>query len=142
VHREVLGLRVDLELIVPRDDHVVGRVPPGRCLLEVGSELGSTLRIAGDAVRGLAQVLLREEVRVHVVVGESAVLVGPGDAVDAEASACVVVAERAPEPRRLDEELDPDLALELLVAGRRSGSGRRRRRCRRRCGKAAVPAGQ
>ena len=42
---------------------------------------------------------------------------GSRDAVDAKAALRVVVAERAPEARRLDEQLDPDLALERRVAG-------------------------
>ena len=76
-------------------------------------------RVPRDGVGGRAQVLLRHQVRVDVVVGERAVLVGAGDAVDAEAPLGVVVAERAPQPRRLHEELEADFALEGLVVGRR-----------------------
>src|SRR5262249_56302074 len=71
----------------------------------------------GGGGGGVGEVRLGQEVRVDVVVGERAVLVGPGDAVDAEPPLRVVMAERAPQARRLDEELDPDVALELLVAG-------------------------
>ena len=88
------------------------RVAPGRGLLEVGAELGGAARVARDRVRRGAQVPLREQVRVDVVVGDRAVLVRAGDAVDAEPALRIVVAERAPEPRRLDEQLDADLALE------------------------------
>ena len=116
---EALGLRVDAELLVVGDDHVLGGVAPGRRLLEVDAELGRVTRVARDGVGGRAQVPLRHQVRVDVVVGDRAVLVGPGDAVDAEAALGVVVAERAPEPRRLDEQLEADLALELVVVGRR-----------------------
>ena len=123
VAREALRLRVDAERLVPRDDHVAGGVSPGRRLLEVGAERGGVAGMTGDRVGGGAQVPLREQVRVDVVVGDRAVLVGAGDAVDAEAPLRVVVTERAPEPGRLDEQLEADLALERLVAGRAPGSG-------------------
>jgi len=74
--------------------------------------------MACDRVRGGSQVPLREQVRVDVVVGDRAVLVRPRDAVDAEAALRVVVAERSPEARGLDEQLEPRLALELVVARR------------------------
>ena len=64
-----------------------------------------------------SEVLLRHQVRVDVVVGDRAVLVGPGDPVDAEPALGVVVAERAPQPRRLDQQFQPDASLELDVAG-------------------------
>src|SRR5581483_595897 len=66
---------------------------------------------------GTVEVLARHQIRIDVVVGERAVFVGPRDAVDAESAPQVVVPERAPEARRLDEDLEPDLALEALVAG-------------------------
>ena len=115
---EPLRLRVDAEQVVPGDDDVARRVAPGRRLLQVGPELGGAARVAGDGVGGGAEVLLREQVRVDVVVGDGAVLVGAGDAVDPEAAAGIVVPERAPEPRGLDQELEPDLPVERLVAGR------------------------
>ncbi len=71
----------------------------------------------GD-LRGGSQIALRHQVRVDVVVGDRAVLIGPGDAVDAEVPGRVVMAERAPQPRRLDEQRHGGLALELLIAGR------------------------
>ena len=114
---------MDAELLVPRDDHVARGVAPGRCLLEVGAELGGVARMARDRVGRRAQVPLRDEVRVDVVVGDRAVLVRAGDAVDAEAALRVVVAERAPQPRRLDEQLEADLALEHVVVGRRVVAG-------------------
>ena len=87
-------------------------------LLGVDAE---SLRRARGGVRrasaASAQVPLGHQVGVDVVVGDGAVLVGPGHAVDAEAAVGVVVAERAPQPRRLDEQLEADLALELLVVG-------------------------
>ena len=101
--------------------------------------------MARDRVGGGAQVPLRQQVRVDVVVGDRAVLVGAGDAVDAEAALGVVVAERAPEPGRLDEQLEADLALEVLVVGRvlvaDDGVGDVARRCgRRRCRPASSPS--
>ena len=95
--------------------------------------------MARDGVGGGAQVPLREQVRVDVVVGDRAVLVRPGDAVDAEAALRIVMAERAPQARRLDEQLEADLALEGVVVRSRRGSARRRRRCRRRCGTRPCP---
>ena len=71
--------------------------------------------MALDRVGGRSQVPLRHQVRVDVVVGDRAVLVGAGDAVDAEPPGGVVVAERAPQPRGLDQQLEPDVALEVLV---------------------------
>jgi hypothetical protein len=57
--------------------------------------LRGPLRVASNGVGRGEEVLLCEQVGVDVVVGERAVLVGPGDAVDAEAALPVVVAERA-----------------------------------------------
>ena len=115
---EALRLRVDAEGLVPGNGHRLGRVPPGRRLFEVGAEGGGMPRMALHGLGRRAQVPLRHQVRVDVVVRDRAVLVRPGDAVDAEAALGVVVAERAPEPRRLHEELQTDLALEGLVARR------------------------
>ena len=64
-----------------------------------------------------AQVPLRHQVGVDVVVGHGGVLVGAGHAVDPEPAAAVVVPQRAPQPRRRDEQVDADLALELPVVG-------------------------
>ncbi len=75
-------------------------------LLVVDAERGGAPRMALGGVGGGAQVPLRHQVRVDVVVGDRAVLVGAGDAVDPEAPVGVVVAERAPQPRRLDEQLE------------------------------------
>src|SRR4029079_9814977 len=58
------------------------------------------------------------QVRVDVVVGDGAVLVRAGDAVDVEPAIGVVVAYGAPEPRRLRQQLHPHATVELLVAGR------------------------
>ena len=57
------------------------------------------------------------EVRVDVVVGDGAVLVGAGHAVDAEGAGGVVVAEVGPQPSRLDQELHAVGLHELVVPG-------------------------
>src|SRR5207248_6992828 len=98
--------------------HVVGGVSPAGGRLEVGAELGGVAWMAGDGVGGSAQIQLCEQIGVDVVVCDRAVLVGSGDAVDTEAAERVVVAERTPEPGRLDKELESDLALEVLVLRR------------------------
>ena len=74
--------------------------------------------MTGDGVGGGAQVPLCKQVRVDVVVCQGAVLIGAGDAVDAEAALGVVMPERTPEPGCLDEQLEADLELEGLVPGR------------------------
>src|SRR6202035_652312 len=94
------------------------RVAPTRGLLVVDSELGGAFRVALGGVEGLAQVPLGHEVGVHVVVGDRAVLVGAGDTIDAEAPGSVVMPQRAPQPRRLDEQLEADGATELSVPAR------------------------
>ena len=101
-----------------------------------------------DGICGGPEILLGDEVRVDVVVGKGAVLVGACDAVDAETSLGVVVPERAPETRRLDQELEPDVVLELVVSGgglvpddgiRDVGADVERRRARRPVSGALVP---
>jgi hypothetical protein len=83
---EALGLRMDAELFVPGDDHVARGVTPGRGLLQVGAESSGVTRMARDGVGCVNEVLLREQIRVDVVVGDRAVLVGTSDPVDPEAS--------------------------------------------------------
>ena len=139
---EALRLGMHAERVVPGDDHVLRGVAPGCRLFEVGAELGGMARMTRDGVGRGAEVLLRHEVRVDVVVGERAVLVGARDAVDAEASLRVVVAERAPESRGLHEELEADLALEVVVVRRPPGSATTASAIPAPMWKAAVPAGQ
>ncbi len=69
------------------------------------------------ASAGLAQVPLRHEVGVDVVVHHGRVLVRPGHAVDPEAVLGVEVTQRRPQPRGLDEQLGAEVAVELLVQG-------------------------
>ncbi len=141
VVREVARLLVDLQVIVERDEHVVGRLAPRGDLGLVDLQQRREIRVALRGARRPAQVPLSHEVRERVVVGDRGVLVRAGDAVDAEVAAVVVVAERPPHPRRLDEQLQADLALEVVVARHRAvalaGGGDVGPRW-----KAAVPAGQ
>jgi hypothetical protein len=108
-------LRVHLEALVVRDEHVLGRVAPGRCFLGRHAQFPGVGRALGGQVGGGGQVVLRHQVRVDVVVLDRAVLVRAGDALDAEPALSVVLAQRAPQAGRLDEDRQADLALELLV---------------------------
>jgi hypothetical protein len=92
VRGEALRLWVHAERLVPGNDDVVRRVPPARGFLEVRAECGGATGVAGDGGGG-AQVLLRGQVGVDVVVGDCAVFVRTGDAVDPEAAPSVVMAE-------------------------------------------------
>src|ERR1039458_10310529 len=73
--------------------------------------------MALGGVRGRAQVALGHQDGVDVVVADRAVLVGSGYAVDPKAPGRVVVSERSPQPGRLHQQLQPNLALELLIVG-------------------------
>jgi hypothetical protein len=84
VIRVHLALLVDAQAQVERDHHPRGCVAPRRRLLLLDAELFGEVGMAPDHVRRGAEVLLGHEVRVHVVVDERVVLVGTGDAVDAE----------------------------------------------------------
>ena len=81
----------------------------------VDVELSRHFRVPGGALGGRAQIGLGHEVRVHVVVDDRRVLVGAGDAVDAEARVGPEMAQGRPESCRLDEQFDPVVALELTV---------------------------
>ncbi len=80
-----------------------------------------------DRVGRLVQVRLGHQIRVDVVRLDGRVLVGAGHPVEVELAVPVMVPERPPEPSRLDEDLQPDRALELGVPGRLdvAHSGRR-----------------
>ena len=77
VVRESLGLRVDAECLVPRDDDVPRGIAPARCFLVVGAQGGRVPRVPRDGVRRSAEVPLRDEVCVDVVVGRAAYSSGP-----------------------------------------------------------------
>ena len=73
--------------------------------------------IALRRVRGGHQVLLGHQVGVDVVVGQRAVLVRAGDPVDVEPPLGVVVAEGAPQPRGVGQQVYPRSPGEVLVPG-------------------------
>ena len=126
VHREdEVGLLDDLLVI----EVEVWEVQEQGVLVRRGvSEVPDLVFGKGFVLRGHSQALVvgdehllgcLAEVGVDVVVGEGAVLVGSGDAVDAEpVGGGVEVPERMPQPRRLDEQLEAHLLLERAVTGR------------------------
>ncbi len=98
--------------------HPLGGLAPAGDLVAVHAECAGRLGIALRRLGRRAQVLLRHEVGVDVVVGEGAVLIRSGDAVDAEAPSRVHEAEGHEQSRRLDEQLEADLLLKRRVASR------------------------
>jgi len=68
-------------------------------------------------VDGREQIVTRHHVRVDVVVGDRAVLIGAGDAVDVEEALGVVVAQRPPQPCGMRQQVHPRVPLELDVTG-------------------------
>ena len=114
---EALVLRVDVEALVKRDVHRGRRVPPGGRLLSRHTQgFGRAGELLGQIGRA-GQVPLRHQVGVDVVVLDRAVLIRSGHALDPEPARGVVLPERAPEPGRLDQQLQADFVLELLVLG-------------------------
>ena len=114
---EALGLGVHAQALVPGDVHLVRGLVP-RLHLDVGhGERSGTAGVAPDGAGRAAEVPLGHEVRVDVVVGDGAVLVGAGHAVDAEGAGGVVVTEVGPQPSRLDQELHAVGLHELVVPG-------------------------
>ena len=72
------------ELLIVRDEHLLGCLAPAGCLVCCYTKCACPLGIELHPLCCPAQVTLRHEVGVDVVVGDGAVLVGSGDAVDAE----------------------------------------------------------
>src|SRR6185437_15396628 len=91
--RERLGLRMNGERLVVRDEDSRRSVPPARRLLEADAELGGPFLVPLNGVGREQQVPLRHQIGVDVVVGDGAVLVGAGDAVDSKPALGVVMAE-------------------------------------------------
>ena len=98
---------------------------PPRCR---PAELGRDLGVADHGVGRLAQVPLRHQVRVHVVVGDRAVLIRAGDAVDPEVPRPCrggrANAKGAPSPpgSRPRRSLEMGVGDRILVAGDRVGT--------------------
>ena len=65
-----------------------------------------------------SQIPLGHQVGVDVVVGDGAVLIGPGDPVDAKTAPRIVVPKRHPEPGRGHQQLQAGPGGELVVSGR------------------------
>ncbi len=86
-------LLVHTQFVVVREVHRLGGVPPGGGLLLVHAEPGRLARVAFGGVGRGEQVLPGHEVGVGVVVGDRAVLVGAGDAVDVEGAVPVVMTQ-------------------------------------------------
>jgi hypothetical protein len=70
--------------LVERDGHGLGRIAPASGLLVADAELAGALGIPLSRIRGGQQVPARHQVRVDVVIGQGAVLIRAGDAVDVE----------------------------------------------------------
>jgi hypothetical protein len=108
---------VDSQRLVVRNDHAGGRLPPAGHLGVVDAEFGGTVAVPRCCVGGREQVLLRHEICIDIVIGNSTVLVGPGDSVDSESAVAVVVAERTPQPGRVHQQVHADRLLEGGVVG-------------------------
>ncbi len=114
-----LGLGMNFQLVVVGDEDRLGGVAPGGCFLHVNAELVSAIRMTLDGSSCRPEVVLCHQVGIDIVVGDRAVLVGAGDAVDAKSPLGVVVTKRAPESCRFDEQLDSGLAFKRIVLHRR-----------------------
>src|SRR5438094_9041262 len=100
------------QLVVIGNEHRRCRAAPCRYRLRVDTQVVGTLGVARGGVRGGLQILLGHQIGVDVVVGQGAVLVWPRHYVDAETTLPIVMAKRAPQARRVDEELESNVALE------------------------------
>src|SRR5690349_3928361 len=108
---------MDTRFAVPRDDHVGRGCTPAMWFVWFYRQLGRVIRELLDRRRSCAEVSLREQIRVDVVVADRAVFVGSRDTVDSERSLCtVVVAEREPESGCFYEELKALMSREGVVA--------------------------
>jgi hypothetical protein len=85
-----------------------------RAISSASTPSRAAARVPGGHVGGERRFSCGHQVGVDVVVDDRGVLVRAGDAVDAELARRVVVAQRAPQPRGCDEQLEADLALELV----------------------------
>ena len=96
--------------------HGRGRVTPGRRLFGADTERPRLFRVPAHRIGGAEQVSLRHQIGVDVVVGQRGVCVGPRHSVDVETTMTVMVAQREPQPGRLDQQLEPDGGREPVVA--------------------------
>ena len=98
--------------------HRVGRPPPLRRLVVPDAQPRRALRMRVDRLGRAQQVPPRHQVGVRVVVAQRAVLVRPRHPRQPEPVLAVVVPERDPQPRRLHQQRQPDLARELRIPRR------------------------
>src|SRR6185437_2982639 len=83
----------------------------------IDPEVAGPVGVASGVLGGGSQVLLGHQVGVDVVVGDRAVLVGAGDPVDPEPARGVMVTQRAPQTRGVDQQLQSDARGEGVVGG-------------------------
>ena len=100
------------QLVVVRDAGGVGRVAPGGHLLGAHSHRVRRLGLAGARLGRAAQVMGRHQIGEHVVTDHRRVLVGPGHPVDVPDAVPVVMPERVPQARGLDEDLQTAVRLQ------------------------------
>ena len=114
---EAVALLVHAEPVVVGDVRRVGGVAPRRRLLGGHAQIARRgLGMASTRGGGDPQVVRRHQVGEDVVAHDGGVLVGAGDAVEVPHAVPVVVSQRVPQPRRLDEHLQPALGFQRLVA--------------------------
>ena len=133
--QELRVLRVDAQGLVKGDVHCFRGERPlddlGLAESEAGDHevVGGDVDLAQSAHTGdrVPQVRAGHDVRVEVVVDDSRVLVGPGDAVDVEDVVAVAApeAEVGPHARRLHQDVDGLAGEEVLIAGGRHVLGQR-----------------
>ena len=115
---ELARLFVDPQVGLVWDVDARRGLAPGLDLCRGDLQSPGDSRVAAGGVRRGVEVSLRHQVRVQVVVGQGAVLIRPGDPVDPKLSAAVVMAERCPQSRGLDEQLRAHALLEPHIPRR------------------------
>ena len=93
VVQKALGLGVQPQYLVVRDQHASAASRQPAVSSSSTPSFSAQFRLALDSARGGLEVSLRHQVRVDVVVRDRAVLVRPGDSVDAEPAGRVMVTE-------------------------------------------------
>ena len=112
---ESLRLGVNPQSLVERNQHVLRGGAPTRHFVRGDSEFARLILMTFADVGGAQHISLRHEIRVDIVVRDSAVLVRAGDSVDAKMSIQVKVSERSPESSRLNENFSSHVAFEFDI---------------------------
>src|SRR5690348_918846 len=89
-------LRRHLETLIIRDQHLFSSSLPGSNLVGFYLELARLVGMALDRFGCRAQIMLRHQIGVDIVVSDGTVLVWSGDAIDTKVSCRIVKAERLP----------------------------------------------